>query len=54
MDEIQHTQTRIKALEKEPEQVLGDWSFAGQAQDLMALRGVETLTAITVLAELGI
>ncbi len=53
VDEVKHAQTRIKTLEKELEQVLCDWTFSGQARDLMALRGVDTLTAITVLAELG-
>ena len=53
VDEVKHARTRIKTLEEELEQVLGDWTFSGQARDLMALRGVDTLTAITVLAELG-
>lgn len=53
VDETKHAKARIKALEKELEQALSDWTFAGQARDLMALRGVDTLTAITVLAELG-
>ena len=53
VDEAKHARTRIKTLEEELEQVLGDWTFSGQARDLMALRGVDTLTAITVLAELG-
>ena len=53
VDEAQHAGARIKALEKELEQALSDWTFAGEAQDLMALRGVDTLTAITVMAELG-
>ncbi len=50
---MQHAGARIKALEKELEPSLGDWTFSGQARDLMALRGVDTLSAITVLAELG-
>ena len=53
VDEVTHAGARIKAMEKELEQALSDWTFAGEAQDLMALRGVDTLTAITVLAELG-
>ena len=53
VDEIQHATVRIKAMEKELEQALSGWSLAGEAQDLMALRGVDTLSAITVLAELG-
>ena len=53
VDEIQHATARIKAMEKELEQALSGWSLAGEAQDLMALRGVDTLSAITVLAELG-
>ena len=39
VDEIQHAGARIKALEKELEQALSDWTFAGEAQDLRALRG---------------
>ena len=53
VDEVKHAGARIKTLEEELERALSDWTFAGQAQDLMALRGVDTLTAITVLAELG-
>lgn len=53
VDEVRHAQGRIKALEKELERALSDWTFSGQARDLMALRGVDTLTAITILAELG-
>lgn len=53
VDEVKHAGARIKALEEELERALSDWTFAGQARDLMALRGVDTLTAITVLAELG-
>lgn len=52
-EDFKHAGARIKALEKELEQALSDWTCPGQAQDLMALRGVDTLTAITVLAELG-
>lgn len=40
-------------MEKKLEQVLPGWSPAGEAQDLMALRGLDTLTAVTVVAELG-
>ena len=53
VDEVKHAGARIKTLEEELERALSDWTFSGQAQDLMALRGVDTLTAITVLAELG-
>ena len=53
VDEVKHAQARIQALEEELARALSDWTFSGQARDLMALRGVDTLTAITVLAELG-
>lgn len=53
VDQVKHAGARIKALEEELERALSDWTFADQARDLMALRGVDTLTAITVLAELG-
>ena len=53
VDEAKHAGARIKTLEEELERALSDWTFSGQARDLMALRGVDTLTAITVLAELG-
>ena len=43
VDEVKHAQARIKALEEELDQALCE----------MARRGVDTLTAITVLAELG-
>ena len=53
MAEVKYAQTRIKTLETELEQVLGDWNLSDQARDLMALCGVDTLTAITVRVELG-
>ncbi len=53
VDEVKHAKARIKALEEELERALSDWTLSGQARDLMALRGVDMLTAITVLAELG-
>ena len=53
LDAVKHAGTRIKTLEEELARVHANWNFSGQAQDLMALCGVDTLTAITVLAELG-
>ena len=53
VDEVKHARRRIKSLEEELEKTLSDWIFAGEAWDLMALRGVVTLSAITVPGRTG-
>jgi hypothetical protein len=44
---------RVAALTKRLHDALPDWSLAPVARSLAALRGVDTLTATTLLAELG-
>ena len=48
-DAVKEAQARIKGLQ----QTLEGWSREGETRGLMALRGVDTLTAVTTLAELG-
>ena len=53
VDAVQQARARVQGLEEELQQALGGWSLEPQARGLMALRGVDVLTAITTLAELG-
>ena len=53
MDAVQEAQARIKGLDQALQQTLGNWSWEGETRGIMALRGVNTLTAVTTLAELG-
>ena len=53
VDAVQEAQARIKGLDQALLHALEDWSREDETRGLMALRGVNTLTAITTLAELG-
>ncbi len=53
LDAVKEAQARIKGLDQALQQTLEGWSREGETRGLMALRGVDTLTAVTTLAELG-
>jgi transposase len=53
VDAVKHIKGRVEALEEEMRQAMQGWSLAPVVTGLMALRGVELLTAMTVAAELG-
>jgi transposase len=53
VDMVKHMKGRVEALEEEMRQAMSGWSLAPVVTGLMALRGVDFLTAMTVVAELG-
>ena len=53
VDSVQQAQARVQGLDEALQQALAGWSLEPQTRGLMALRGVDVLTAITTLAELG-
>ena len=53
VDAVQEAQARIKALDKELQEALEGWSLEPETRGMMALHGVDTLTAVTTMAELG-
>ena len=53
VDAVQEAQERIKGLDQALQHTLETWPREDETRGLMALRGVNTLTAITTLAELG-
>ena len=53
LDAVRAASDRVAALTKRLHDALPDWSLAPVARSLAALRGVDTLTATTLLAELG-
>ena len=53
VDTVKHLKGRVEALEEEMRQALPGWSLAPVVTGLMALRGVELITAMTVVSELG-
>ncbi len=53
LDAARAASDRVAALTKLLHDALADWSLAPVARSLAALRGVDTLTAMTLLAELG-
>lgn len=53
VDTVKHMKGRVGALEEEMRQAMQGWSLAPVVTGLMALRGVELITAMTVVAELG-
>ena len=53
VDAVQHAQARVQALDPTMQQALEGWSLEEETRAMMALRGVDTLTAVTTLAELG-
>ena len=53
VDAVQEAQGRIRGLDQALQQALEGWSLEGETRAMRALRGVDTLTAVTTLAELG-
>ena len=53
VDAVKAAQARTAGLEAQMRDVLATWSLRLTAEALMSLRGVATITAMTVLAELG-
>jgi transposase len=53
VDTVKHMKKRVAALEEEMRQAMQEWSLAPVVTGLMALRGVELITSMTVVAELG-
>ena len=53
IDTVREAQARVAGLEAQMRQALEEWSLRAVVQALMALRGVDLITAMTVLAELG-
>ncbi len=53
VDTVLDAQRRVAALTQQMQQAVQDWSLRPVVEALMALRGVQLITAMTVLAELG-
>jgi transposase len=53
VDTVKFMKGRVQALEEEIRQAMQGWSLAPVVTGIMALRGVELITAMTVVAELG-
>lgn len=53
IDTVKQTQARVKGLEEQMREALPGWSLCPVVEALRALRGVEMITAMTILAELG-
>lgn len=53
VDTVAHLTSRVAALEQEMVRVLDHFSLAPVVRALMALRGVQLITALTVVAEIG-
>lgn len=53
IDMVKYVQSRIVALEQQMQIIVEDWNLGEVVTALMALRGVNLITAMTVVAELG-
>ena len=53
IDTVKQIQERVKNLEHEMQQALKTWQLAPVVEGLMSLRGVNLVTAMTIVAELG-
>ncbi len=53
LDGVRAASDRVSALTKQLHEALASWSMAPVVRSLMALRGVDVITAMTVLSELG-
>jgi transposase len=53
IDTVKQMQGRVASLEEEMRHTVEGWSLAPVVRGLMALRGVDMITAMTVIAELG-
>ena len=52
-DILDDLKTQVQAAEKEMERALDSWSLASHVKALMGLKGVDLVTAFTIMAELG-
>ncbi len=53
VDAVKQAELRVASLEEEMRNALTSWSLSPVVESLMALRGVNLLTAMSVMAELG-
>ena len=53
MDVVKQMQGRVTAVEEEIGEALAGWSLRRVVETLMALRGVNIITAMTIVAEIG-
>ena len=53
IDTVMEARTRVASLEGQMREALQGWSLRPVVEALMALRGMDVVTAMTVLAELG-
>jgi len=53
IDAVKHLQGRIASLEEELRKALAGWSLGTMVEALMSLRGVNLITAMTIVAEIG-
>ncbi|MCG5539513.1 IS110 family transposase [Halorhodospira sp. 9622] len=53
IDAVKEAQRRVATLEEQMREAVAHWSLGPVVEALMALRGVQLVTAVTILAELG-
>lgn len=53
VDAVKQAIVRVVELEKEMEKVLENWALAPVVKALMALRGIQLITTMTIMTELG-
>ena len=53
VDTVHEAQARVKGLEQQMHEALSSWSLRPTVEALISLRGVNVITAMTLLAELG-
>jgi len=53
VDVVKHLQGRVTSMEEEIRKALAGWSLGGVVEALMALRAVNIITAMTIVAEIG-
>ena len=53
LDAVKQAEERVRGLNKELERALSNWSLKPVVESLMALRGVQLLTAMSLVTELG-
>jgi transposase len=53
VDMVKHMQTRVSSMEEEIRKVLEGWTLQPIVEGLMALRGIDLIAAMTIVAELG-
>lgn len=53
IDMVKHTQERVASMEEEIRKALESWTLQPIVEGLMALRGIDLVAAMTIVAELG-